>query len=47
LDLFSNDVLGSELLVGHNIYFDERVMGAEFIRAKSPIFLMVKENCAQ
>lgn len=34
LDLFSDDVLNSELLVGHNIYFDERVIGAEFIRAK-------------
>jgi DNA polymerase-3 subunit epsilon len=40
LDAFAKDLSAAEILVAHNIRFDERVIGAEFFRAgreKNPI----------
>jgi DNA polymerase III subunit epsilon len=32
LELFNEQIIGAEVLVAHNISFDEKIVGAEFIR---------------
>ena len=40
LVIFRNDIDRAHFLVGHNVSFDERVMGAEYLRNKIPSAIM-------
>ena len=42
LVIFRNDIDRAHFLVGHNVSFDERVMGAEYLRNKIPSAIMDK-----
>ena len=41
---FAEAIEGAEIIVAHNISFDEKVVGAEFLRAKVPSQLFEKER---
>ena len=42
LVIFRNDIDRAHFLVGHNVSFDERVLGAEYLRNKIPSAIMDK-----
>lgn len=44
LDSFKNSILQSDYLVAHNISFDEKIIGAEFLRIKMENFLSGKKK---
>lgn len=45
LDEFTEAVNSSLVLVAHNISFDEKILGAEFVRAKKPDPMVSKVHC--
>ena len=44
LDNFKKSILQSEYLVAHNVSFDEKIIGAEFLRIKMENFLSGKKK---